>query len=133
MVRYAFIASLILTTVLAVVPCPLLAQRAETDRSQTGRSMSNITIRIGDRAFAATLLDNATVAAFEKLLPLSLTMTELNGNEKFARLPVSLPTRESRPPSIQTGDLMLYGSNTVVLFYESFPTTVQLHEDRPGG
>jgi hypothetical protein len=124
MVRSAFIASLIVTIVLAFVsPCPLSARRAETDRSQTDRSMSHITIRIGDRAFAATLLDSATAAAFKKLLPLSLTMTELNGNEKFARLPVSLPTRESRPPSIQTGDLMLYGSNTVVLFYESFPTT----------
>ena len=50
--------------------------------------MSNkITIRIGDKVFAATLSDNATAAAFKKLLPLSVTMTELNGNEKFARLP----------------------------------------------
>ena len=133
MVRSAFIASLILTIVLAFVSCPLLAQRAETDKSQTGRSISHITIRIGDRAFAATLLDNATVAAFKKLLPLSLTMTELNGNEKFARLPVSLPTRESRPPSIQTGDLMLYGSNTSGSFLRVLPNHVQLHEDRPGG
>jgi hypothetical protein len=124
MVRSAFIASLIFTMALAFVSLfPRSAQRAETDRSQTDSSMSNITIRIGDKTFAATLRDDATAAAFRKLLPRSLTMTELNGNEKFARLPVSLPTRESRPPSVQTGDLMLYGSDTLVLFYESFSTT----------
>ena len=86
--------------------------------------MSNqITIRIGDRAFGATLSDNATAAAFKKLLPLSITMTELNGNEKFARLPGTVPAQASTPSSIQTGDLMLYGSSTLVLFYRSFSTT----------
>jgi hypothetical protein len=98
---------------------------------------NRITIRIGHKMFAATLSDNATAAAVKKLLPLSLTMTELNGNEKFARLSVSLPTRESRPASIQTGDLMLYGSSTLVLFYESFTTTYSYttigHVDDPGG
>lgn len=85
--------------------------------------MSNtITIRIGDKVFAATLSDNATAAAFKKLLPLSVTMTELNGNEKFATLPGKVPGRASTPSYIQTGDLMLYGSNTLVLFYKSFST-----------
>ena len=85
--------------------------------------MSNkITIRIGDKVFAATLSDNATAAAFKKLLPLSVTMTELNGNEKLFRLPGAMPARASTPASIHTGDLMLYGSSTLVLFYKSFPT-----------
>ena len=93
--------------------------------------MSNtITIRIGDKVFAATLSDNATAAAFKKLLPLSVTMTELNGNEKLFRLPDTMPARASTPASIQTGDVMLYGSSTLVLFYKSFPTDVQLHDDR---
>jgi hypothetical protein len=50
-------------------------------------------------------------------------MTELNGNEKFARLSVSEPTQASTPPAIRTGDLMMYGSSTLVLFYKSFRTT----------
>ena len=86
--------------------------------------MSNkITIRIGDKVFAATLSDNATAAAFKKLLPLSVTMTELNGNEKLFRLPGTMPAEASTPSSIHIGDLMLYGSSTLVLFYKSFPTT----------
>jgi hypothetical protein len=66
---------------------------------------------------------NTTARALEKLLPLSITMTELNGNEKFARLPGTVPAQASTPASIQAGDLMLHGSNTLVLFYKSFPTT----------
>jgi hypothetical protein len=84
---------------------------------------TTITIRIGERAFAATLAGNATAAAFATLLPLSITMAELNGNEKFARLPRALAARSATPPSIRTGDLMLYGSDTLVLFYQSFSTT----------
>ena len=120
MARYTSIVSLIFTLALACAwPCSLAAQPDESRQS-----MSNtITVRIGDKVFAATLSDNATAAAFKKLLPLSVTMTELNGNEKLFRLPDTMPAGASAPASIQTGDLMLYGSSTLVLFYKSFPTT----------
>lgn len=86
--------------------------------------MSNtITVKVGTRTFAATLAKSQAVDAFRKLLPLSARMTELNGNEKYLRLAVDLPTQAARPASIQAGDLMLYGSNTVVIFYTAFSTT----------
>ena len=47
-------------------------------------------------------------------------MAELNGNEKHADLSQTLPTDAYRPGTIHSGDLMLYGSNTVVVFYETF-------------
>lgn len=98
---------------------PLAAQHAGSKSA-----MSNtVTIRIGDETFVATLVDNLTASAFKALLPLSVNMSELNGNEKLFRLPASLPAQPSTPPSIRTGDLMLYGSNTLVLFYKSFATT----------
>ena len=43
-------------------------------------------------------------------------MTELNGNEKY-RYGVSLPTAAQYFATIEAGDLMLYGSNCLVLFY----------------
>lgn len=84
---------------------------------------TKIRIKIGDKTFLATLSDNTTAAAFKDLLPLTILMTELNDNEKYSDLPGSLPTQASRPSSIQTGDLMLYGSRTLVLFYKTFTTT----------
>jgi hypothetical protein len=84
---------------------------------------NKVRIKIGASTFTATLLDNPTAKAFKALLPLTISMKELNNNEKFFDLPKSLPTNSSVPASIQSGDLMLYGSNTLVLFYKSFSTS----------
>jgi hypothetical protein len=75
---------------------------------------------IGERRFSITLADNATARAFAAQFPLTLDMAELNGNEKHADLLRALPTDAGRPGMIHAGDLMLYGSNTVVIFYETF-------------
>ena len=93
-------------------------------RSQTNMDsvMEGIKIEIGGRKFAATLSDNATSKALRSLLPLKLDMIELNANEKYADLPVSLPAKASNPGVIKAGDIMLYGSSTLVVFYETFNT-----------
>jgi len=80
-------------------------------------------ITIGSAVFTATLESNATATAFAKLLPMTISMSELNNNEKYYDLPNSLPTSSSNPGTIQNGDLMLYGSRTLVLFYKSFSTS----------
>jgi hypothetical protein len=84
---------------------------------------TNIKIKIGDKYFTATFSDNATTKALMAMLPLTVSMTELNGNEKFFRLSKNLPTNTSNPGSIAIGDLMLWGSNTLVLFYKNFSTS----------
>lgn len=80
-------------------------------------------IKVGGKEFTATLLDNPTASAFKAMLPLTINMTELNGNEKYFRLSNNLQTNASNPGTINSGDLMLWGSNTLVLFYESFSTS----------
>jgi hypothetical protein len=93
MVRYAFETSLVFILALACAsPCPLSAQRGDSDTFMSNR----ITIRIGDRVFAATLSDNSTVDAFKKLLPLSITMAELNGNESLPDCPERSPPERQR-------------------------------------
>lgn len=95
----------------------------ETETQNNNADMRNkLKITVGAKTFSATLLDNATATALKKLLPMTVEMTELNSNEKYFRLPSSLPANASNPGTIQVGDLMLYGSNTLVLFYESFST-----------
>lgn len=80
-------------------------------------------ITVGAAVFKATLYDNATATAFKSLLPLTINMVELNGNEKYVDLPRNLPTNAANPRTIHNGDLMLYGSATLVLFYETFSTS----------
>ena len=76
-----------------------------------------ILISAGGRSFSAALYDN------EAMLPMRFEMSELNGNEKYCGLSRSLPVNPARPPGIRAGDLMLYGSDCLVLFYKSFSTT----------
>ena len=68
------------------------------------------------------LAQTAAAEAFRALLPLTLTMYELNGNEKYAELPSALPIEASNPGTIRAGDVMLYGARTLVVFYKTpFP------------
>lgn len=84
---------------------------------------SKIKIKIGSSIFYTSLENNATATAFKAMLPMTITMNELNNNEKYFDFSTSLPTNASNPDSMQTGDLMLYGSRTIVLFYKTFSTS----------
>ena len=88
-----------------------------------GRNMSEIEITIAGKNFTAVPADTPAAAAFLKRLPLTLRMNELNGNEKYAGLPDKLPADPACPGRISSGELMLYGNSTLVLFYDSFPTS----------
>ena len=99
---------------------PEAGSNSDNNSHPTG---NNMRIKIGTKTFAATLDDNATAAAFKSFVPMTVNMVELNGNEKYFDLPGNLPTNASNPRTIQSGDLMLYGSNTLVLFYKTFSTS----------
>ncbi|WP_093426195.1 MULTISPECIES: cyclophilin-like fold protein [unclassified Pseudomonas] len=78
---------------------------------------------VGEQRFAITLADNAAARAFATLLPLTLDMSDLNSNEKYANLPEVLPVYASKPGTIRTGDLMLYDADILVVFYSTFEST----------
>ena len=94
-------------------------QEGNNNHKNKGNKMK---IRIGSNDFNATLYDNETADAFKKLLPLTIKMDELNGNEKKYDFSKNLPTDSANPKTINNGDLMIWGSNTLVLFYKTFPT-----------
>ena len=81
---------------------------------------SRMWMTVGEHRFSITLADTEAARAFAAMLPLSIDMADLNGNEKHAELPKSLPTNPDRPCTIRNGDLMLYGSRTLVVFYLTF-------------
>lgn len=87
--------------------------------------MAAVVIQVGDREFPATLLDNRSTQALLERFPMTVTMNEMNGNEKYYDLPSGLPTDTRSVGSIHAGDIMLYGSDCLVLFYEDFRTSYQ--------
>lgn len=87
------------------------------------QEVPKIKVTVGSKSFLVTTYDNATARAFIALLPLTITMNDVNGNEKYRPLQSNLPTSPEVPPKINAGDLMLWGANGLVLFYETFNTS----------
>ncbi|MBE6870039.1 MAG: hypothetical protein E7494_15005 [Ruminococcus albus] len=77
----------------------------------------------GDKYFSVTLESNDTVTALMEMLPLTLDMSELNGNEKYYYLDTSLSSLPENVDHINEGDIMLYGDSCLVVFYDSFDTS----------
>lgn len=79
-------------------------------------------ITVGNKVFTANLENSDTAVAFSALLPLTVAMQDVNRNEKAYDLAARLPSADANPRTIRTGDLMLWRSQTVVVFYKSFST-----------
>ncbi|MDR2037846.1 MAG: hypothetical protein LBQ60_07980 [Bacteroidales bacterium] len=80
-------------------------------------------IIIGNKEFTATLNDSEAAKELVKLLPMEVNMGEHNGNEKYYNLPDRMPGKATNPGSVQAGDLMIWSSNTLVLFYAGSRTS----------
>jgi hypothetical protein len=91
-----------------------------SDTITSSQERSIMWMTAGTRRFSVMLESNPTAAAFVELLPAAFDMSDLNGNEKHVRLPRALPVDASRPGTIRAGDVMLYGQNTLVVFYKTF-------------
>ncbi len=91
--------------------------------AQTTPQRGAVTVGVGSTQFSAALADTATARAFAERLPLTLDMTDVNSNEKAFELAETLPADPANRGTIRSGDLMLYGSDTIVLFYETFDTS----------
>lgn len=85
--------------------------------------MEQRTLKINNQSFSIDLEDNETVQKLIELLPLTMDMQELNGNEKYYYMETSLPTNSENVGYIEAGDIMLFGDNCLVLFYKSFSTS----------
>ncbi len=110
---------------------PLAEEKEASAKAQTvtapEETQSNGTflleITVNGKIFPAELYDHETTWALMDQMPLSVEMSELNGNEKYVTLSEHLPTDSQPLSQIHAGDLMLYGSDCLVLFYESFATS----------
>lgn len=118
--------SVTLTTILMNNKKPVVDPNLSPSTSQPNdneeKKVNKIYININEQKLKVNLEDNSTVSALVKMLPLELSMDDLNNNEKYAYLDESLPTNTYSPKHIEAGDVMLFGDNCLVIFYESFDT-----------
>lgn len=101
-------------------------QQDNTDTKEQGMETPNtdgFMITIDGQEFHVITEDHETVDALMEQFPMTLTMDDLHGNEKYYYLDQSLPTSIENVRTIQAGDIMLFQDDCLVLFYESFSTT----------
>ena len=92
------------------------------EKTIENKDYQSMKLVINEKTFDVVLENNATTKELIKLLPMTITMNELNGNEKYCYLDTSLPMNPQRVNRINTGDIMLFGNNCLVVFYKSFST-----------
>ena len=81
-----------------------------------------IILNINGFNYGMVLENNQSAYDLFSVLPLELNMDDLNNNEKYAYLSFSLAQEDSYTGHISKGDVMLYQSNCIVIFYDDFDT-----------
>lgn len=82
-----------------------------------------VVLTVNGQTFQAVFYNNKTANALLKKMPMTLNMKELNGNEKYHYFDTEFSTNEKSPGKISAGDIMLYGSDCLVMFYKSHSTS----------
>ena len=113
----------LLIVILLLTACSSNKEQTVEKETNKDSDISMINVIINNKEYNLNLEDNKTVEELLELLPIEEEMTELNGNEKYLYLDKSLPTNSSNPKHINSGDVMLFGDNCLVIFYKSFDTT----------
>ena len=96
------------------------AQPSEADTADQEEASMQIQVTVNDTPFTATIEDAAAGQELIARLPLTLSMEELHGNEKYCYTGQGFGGESYVPGTIEAGDLMVFGSDCLVLFYETF-------------
>ena len=86
-----------------------------------------LNLNIGGKTVAATLADNATARDFVSVLPLSVSMNDLFGREKYGDLPRALSEGGPRKSRYEVGDIAYWSPDHQFAIYyhqdgESIPS-----------
>ena len=79
-------------------------------------------IRINDIEFPFQLKSTEAANELKKKLPFTVEMTNYNGNEIYYEFDDKFKKNEKSVGTINVGDIYLYKSDTLVLFYKTFNT-----------
>lgn len=93
---------------------------AEPDDDTEEVAMATVTL--DSVSVEIILADNVTVQDLASRSPIELTVTDYGGKEKVGTLPFSPEGRQDLTPTrVNKGEVYLYGSNSLVIFYVSEP------------
>jgi len=84
-----------------------------------------IELRLNGKVIPATLADNRTAQEFVAMLPLTITMHDLFGREKFGALPLPVSAKGKRTRAYAIGDIVCWAPGPdVAIFYRHDGQTI---------
>ena len=93
---------------------------SSNEKSSQQRDRMKIKLTIKERVLTATLQDNKTAQDFVSLLPLTLTMNDLFGREKFGHLPRAISEGGERTHRYEVGQIVYWSPGPdVAIFYRN--------------
>ena len=108
----------------AAAPLPSEVADIGQDTEDLGKRedpVMKMNVQVGERVFTATLERNSTVDALVEMMrqtPVIIRMSDYAGFEKVGSLGARLPAN-NRQITTQSGDIVLYQGNQIVIFYGS--------------
>ena len=95
--------------------------------SSEGTQNMKINVNVSGKTVTATLMDNPTAKDFVSLLPLTMSMKDLFGREKFGHLQKALSEKGPRTNTYEVGDIAYWSpAHDLAIYYhhdgESIPS-----------
>ena len=97
------------------------SSEASQENVQQFSAATAVVITVGQQDFLAKFYENEVSEHLMNQMPFTVTMSDLNNNEKYYRFSENLPEMTTeRPEIIHEGEIMSWNSHTLVLFYQTF-------------
>lgn len=111
---------------LGLSACSSVQDNQQSEQTQTTTTSKTeeekmVTATVNGETFTITLNQSQAAQEFLNLLPLTLDMRDVNGNEKYAVLNQTFTNDDEKAGTIHAGDLKLWSGDGLVLFYDDFP------------
>lgn len=91
--------------------------------SKISKGSETIQLKMNGNDYQIDLERNTTAEELHEILPEEFAMKDLHQNEKYFELPKGLPVQAEKVGKVEIGDVLLYGNQTLVIFYQSFETS----------
>ena len=97
------------------------SSEASQENVQQFSAATAVVITVGQQNFLAKFYENEVSEHLMNQMPFTVTMSDLNNNEKYYRFSENLPERTTELPEIiHEREIMSWNSHTLVLFYQTF-------------
>ena len=100
----------------------IVQKHKEENEIKTAESVGNlgtIKVNINGTSYDAVIESNNTAKEFLNLLPMTLNMSDSDGNRKYSYMYSGITATSPSTRNMSAGDIALSGKSTIVVFYKA--------------